>query len=60
MLSFLEHKAHNMLRMFDPYFKGLRMVVQYVEKEQTHMIIGEYNMYVLFPCLFSQVSRLTT
>jgi hypothetical protein len=37
--------------ILDPCFKGLGLVVQYVEKEKVHLIIGEYDMYDLFPLL---------
>jgi hypothetical protein len=37
--------------MLDPCFKGLGLVIQYVRKEKIHLIIGEYNMYDLFPLL---------
>jgi hypothetical protein len=37
--------------MLDPRFKCLRLVIQYVGKEKAHMIIGEYDMYVLFSLL---------
>jgi hypothetical protein len=34
--------------MLDPRFKGLGLVVQYVGKEKNVLIVGEYDMYVLF------------
>jgi hypothetical protein len=37
--------------MLDSHFKGLRLVIQYVEKEKVHLIIGEYDRYDLFPLL---------
>lgn len=37
--------------MLDLDFKGLGLVIQYVGKEITHLIIGEYDRYVLFPLL---------
>jgi hypothetical protein len=37
--------------MLHPHFKGLRLVRQYVGKEKTHLIAGEYDRYVLFPLL---------
>jgi len=37
--------------MLDLHFKGLRLVIQYVGKEKAHLIIGEYDRYVLFPLL---------
>lgn len=37
--------------MLHPHFKGLRLVIQYVGKEKTHLIVGEYDRYVLFPLL---------
>jgi hypothetical protein len=50
LLSFQEYKAHNMSSMMlDPHFKGLRLVIQYVEKEKVALIVGECDRYVLFP-----------
>ncbi len=38
-------KAHNMLAlMLDPHFKGLRLVIQYVSKEKTLQIVGDYDI----------------
>jgi hypothetical protein len=52
VLSFQEHKAHNMLSMMlDPCFKSLGLVIEYVGKEKVVLIAGEYGMYVLFPLL---------
>jgi hypothetical protein len=34
--------------MLDPCFKGLGLVIQYVGKEKTTLIAGEYDIYVLF------------
>jgi hypothetical protein len=52
MASFQKTKAHNMLAMIlDPRFKGLGLVIQYVGKERTLHIVGEYDRQVLFPLL---------
>jgi hypothetical protein len=37
--------------MLDPHFKGSRSVIQYVGKEKAHLIIDEYDKYVLFSLL---------
>ncbi len=37
--------------MLHPCLKGLRLVIQYVGKEKTHIIVSEYDKYVLFPLL---------
>jgi hypothetical protein len=37
--------------MLDPRFKGSRWVIQYVGKEKAHLIIDEYDKYVLFSLL---------
>jgi hypothetical protein len=37
--------------MLDPHFKGLGPIIQYVGKEKTHLIIGQYDRYVLFSLL---------
>jgi hypothetical protein len=34
--------------MLHPHFKGLKLVIQYVRKEKTHLIASEYDKYVLF------------
>jgi hypothetical protein len=34
--------------MLHPHFKGLKLVIQYVRKEKTHLIASEYDRYVLF------------
>jgi hypothetical protein len=34
--------------MLDPRFKGLGPIIQYVGKEEAHLLIGEYDKYVLF------------
>jgi hypothetical protein len=50
MASFQKAKAHNMLAMMlNPCFKGLGLVIQYVGKERTLHIVGEYDCQVLFP-----------
>ncbi len=50
MASFQKAKAHNMLAvMLNPCFKGLGLVIQYVGKERTLHIVGEYDCHVLFP-----------
>jgi hypothetical protein len=52
MVTFQEHKAHNILSMMlDPCYKGLRLVIQYVGRNKTMQIGGEYDSYVLFPFL---------
>jgi hypothetical protein len=52
MVTFQEHKAHNILSMMlDPCYKGLGVVIQYVGKEKTMQILGECDRYVLFPFL---------
>ncbi len=44
MASFQKAKVHNMLAMMlDPHFKWLRLVIQYVNKEKTLHIAGEYD-----------------
>ncbi len=49
MASFQKAKAHNMLAMIlDLHFKGLGLVIQYVDKERTLHIAGEYDHRVLF------------
>jgi hypothetical protein len=37
--------------MLDPCFEGLGLVIQYVGKEKTLEIAGDYNIQVLFPLL---------
>ncbi len=37
--------------MLDSYFKSLKLNIQYVGKEKTQLIVGEYDEYVLFPFL---------
>jgi hypothetical protein len=37
--------------MLDPCYKGLGLVIQYVGKNKTMQIVGEYDSYVLFPFL---------
>ncbi len=52
MASFQKAKAHNMLAMIlDLRFKELGLVIQYVSKERTLHIAGEYDHQVLFPFL---------
>jgi len=52
MVTFKEHKAHNILSMMlAPCYKGLGLVIQYVGKDKTMQIICEYDKYVLFPFL---------
>ncbi len=52
MASFQKAKVPNMLAMMlDPRFKGLLFVIQYVGKERTLHIVGEYDYHVLFPFL---------
>jgi hypothetical protein len=49
MLGFQHYKAHNMLAMMlDPHYKGLGVVIQYVGKNRTFQIVGEYDKLVLF------------
>ncbi len=44
MASFQKVKTHNMLAMMlHPCFKGLGLVIQYVGKERTLHIVGEYD-----------------
>jgi hypothetical protein len=41
MLGFQPHKAHNMLAlMLDPRYKGLRLIINYIGKEQALQIEG--------------------
>jgi len=37
--------------MLDPHFKGLRLVIQYVDKERTVQVASNYDIQVLFPLL---------
>jgi hypothetical protein len=37
--------------MLDPCFKGLGLIIQYVGKERTLQVVGDYNTQVLFPLL---------
>jgi hypothetical protein len=49
MLGFQPHKAHSMLaHMLDPRFKGLGLVINYIGKERTFQITGEYDKQALF------------
>jgi hypothetical protein len=49
MLGFQPHKVHSMLvHMLDPRYKGLRLVIDFVDKEQTLQITGTYDKQVLF------------
>jgi hypothetical protein len=49
MLGFQPHKAHNMLaHMLDPRYKGLKLVINYVGKEQIFQITRKYDKHVLF------------
>jgi hypothetical protein len=55
-LSFLvtpqTHKAHKMLAlMFNPHFKGLGLIIQYVGKEKALQVASDYNTQVLSPLL---------
>jgi hypothetical protein len=54
-LSFLvalqTHEAHNIheaQNMLDPSFKGLGLIIQYVGKERTLQVVGDYEIHVLF------------
>jgi hypothetical protein len=52
MASFQKAKTHNMLAMMlHPCFKGLGLVIQYVGKEKTLHMVGEYDRQVLFPLI---------
>jgi hypothetical protein len=52
MASFQKAKAHNTLAMMlDLRFKGLRLIIQYVDKERTLHIASECDHQVLFPLL---------
>jgi hypothetical protein len=45
LLSFQSRKIHNRLvLMLDPQYKGLRLVIQYVCKEQAFQILAEYDI----------------
>lgn len=48
MLSFHEHKAHNIFSMMlDQCFKCLKLITQYVRKEKVHLIVGDDDKYAL-------------
>jgi hypothetical protein len=52
---------HNMLNMMlDLKFKGLKLVIQYVQKDITHLIASDYDKYVLFPLLVHVCRKIWT
>ncbi len=54
MIGFQACRAYNMLAMtFDPRYKGLGLVINYVGKERALGIAGEYDTVVLFSLLIS-------
>jgi hypothetical protein len=61
MASFQKAKTHNMLAMMlDPCFKGLGLVIQYVGKERTLHIVGEYDCQLLFSFIICAYKYLNT
>jgi hypothetical protein len=54
VVSFQKVKTHNMLcMMLDACYKGLGLAIQFVGKERTWQIIGEYDRLVLLSLLVS-------
>ncbi len=49
LLGFQPRKVHNMLAlMFDPWYKGLGLVIDYIGKKWALQIVREYDRQVLF------------
>lgn len=51
-VHFTRKKAHNILLLIlDPMYKGLQMIIDYVEREKAMHIVIEYDQIVLVPLL---------
>jgi hypothetical protein len=48
MVSFQKTKIHVLAILLNPCYKGLKLVIQYVNKEKTLQIANEYDEQTLF------------
>ncbi len=48
MISFQKTKVHMLAILLNPCYKGLKLVIQFVNKEKTLQIANEYDEQALF------------
>jgi len=48
MVSFQKTKVHMLAILLNPCYKGLKVVIQFVNKEKTLQIANEYDEQTLF------------